>query len=33
MKENIKNNLKGIGCVLIVWVVLSILYLVLNNIS
>ena len=33
MKENEKNNLKGIGCVLIVWVVLSILYLVLNNIS
>ena len=33
MKENVKNNLKWIGCVLIVWVVLSILYLVLNNIS
>ena len=31
MKENVKNNLKGIGCVLIVWVILSILYLVLNQ--
>ena len=31
MLKNVKDHIKGIGCVIIVWVVLSILYLVLNQ--
>lgn len=29
MNKNAKDKLKGFGCVIIVWIVLSILYLVL----
>ena len=33
MKKKIKNNLTGIGCLLIIWIILGILYIVLSNIS
>lgn len=33
MLKNVKDHIKGIGCVIIVWIILSILYLILNNIN
>lgn len=32
MLKNVKDNIKGIGCVILVWIVLSILYMILSNI-
>jgi hypothetical protein len=33
MKQKIKNHLTGIGCLLIVWIILGILYIILSKIS
>ena len=33
MLKNIKDNIKGIGYVIMVWIVLSILYMILSNIN
>ena len=33
MLKNVKDTLKGAGCIVMVWVVLSILYMILSNIN